>query len=345
MVHAITSFNNPPADIQLTAYAKESLGLRAGNDFLSTLLFALEKDADIFFLYGVDCIWGAGRYRKYGGTIPVAVYLDTYVTSMNKGKRLSTSYYLKRLVWEKCIGMRSAAWVDAYIAVSPYIRDTYVHFGFPEHKFYIVPNFFEFGTDHTTQEVRPSPVTRLLYTGRLTHDKGIDLLITAVKDIPFDIPWHLRIVGDGPIKNECERMIQAFGLKGHIEIIPWVDPTKMDVVYECADVFIHPARWEEPFGRIFVEAMAHGIPVIAPRMGAGPWVLGNAGIFFENGNVEELRDAIASLVCDEALRERLGKAGVKRAQDFQRDRIGPHLERVLESVLSQASYPQNKSLF
>src|SRR3989344_7668311 len=90
-VHAVNaaSFNNPPADIRVIAHAKEKLGLIEGNTFITKLLFTHEKDADIFFLYGVDFIWGAGRYRKSGGGAPGARYLGNFLLSKGNGPAFS----------------------------------------------------------------------------------------------------------------------------------------------------------------------------------------------------------------------------------------------------------------
>lgn len=331
-VHALTSFNNPPAGIELVEHGKETLGLIAGNAFLTHLLFAHEKNADIFFLYGVDCIWGAGAYRKNGGIKPTAVYLDTCLTTMGTGQRLSTLYYLKRVLWEKLVGMRSATWVDAYIAVSPFIKEEYVHAGFPGKKFYIVPNFFEFGTRSVIQEEHDPKVVQLLYAGRLTRDKGTDLLIAAVKDIPLEVPWRLRLVGGGPALEECKNLIQKYKLETRVEITPWVTPEKLPQIYDSADIFVHPSRCPEAFGRTFVEAMSRGLPIIASNIGAALETIGEAGIFFSNGNVRELRDRICHLAKDTTMRRILSERGIQQSQKFRKEIVGPQLENVLESI-------------
>jgi len=348
-VHAVNaaSFNNPPADIRVIAHAKEKLGLIEGNTFITKLLFTHEKDADIFFLYGVDFIWGAGRYRKSGGATPVAVYLDTCLSTMDTGRALSIAYYVKRLVWEKLFGMRDAAGVDTYIAASPFIKEMYTHSGFPEHRFRIVPNFFEFGAPSAARRGPPAGPVRLLYAGRLTYDKGTDLLITAAKDIPGDIPWHLRIVGDGPLREECEEMIRAYGLAARVEITPWVSQGELPEVYRSADIFIHPSRCPEAFGRTFVEAMSHGIPVIASNIGAAPWTVGNAGVFFRNGSIPALRNAMLTLIRDDELRERLGEKGMAQSLKFTKEVVGPHLEDAVVSTagaVTGASFPAEAAL-
>ena len=331
-VHAITSFNNPPGDIALIAHKKESLGFVAGNTFLTESLHIYEKDADIFFLYGVDFIWGAGAYRKSGGAVPTVVYLDRLLPSVGTNRSFGIMYYLKRLAWEKIFGMRNVPWIDAFIAVSPFIQEAYLASGFPEDKFHIIPNFFEFKERRAMKKDGMTNTVLLLYVGRLTYDKGIDILINAVKDIPPDISWHLRIVGDGPMKEECENRVHKHALDTFVEITPWVDQAELQKIYESADIFIHASRYPESFGRTFVEAMSHRLPVVASNIGAASWTVGAAGMFFQSGNVQELRGIVVTLMRDISLRQRLGTAGIKRAHAFQKDSIGPHLEEVLETI-------------
>ncbi len=333
-VHAINSVNNPPSDIQLIEHAKEKLGLLANNKFLTKLLFDCEKDADIFLLYGVDFIWGAGRYRMGGGVIPVTIYLDTCLSSMDTGQRLSTVYYIKRVLWEKLFGMRDAKWVDAYIASSLFIKEIYVYHGFIEKKFNIVSNFFEFDAERNVQGRTVSQTVRLLYAGRMTHDKGTDLLIEAVRNINLEIPWILRIVGDGPMKKECEQMIREYGLIERVQITQWVDQSELPEVYKSADIFIHPSRCPEAFGRTFVEAMSYGIPVVASNIGSAPWTIGEGGLLFSSGDVSKLRECICSLIKDKELRERLGKQGVSQSQKFDKRIVGPLLEKTLETLVA-----------
>jgi len=333
-VHAINSYNNPPPDIKLIEHSGGKLGLIAGNKLVTELLFAQEKDADIFFLYGVDFIWGAGKYRKRGGSVPVSIYLDTCLSSMDTSQRLSTMYYIKRLIWEKFFGMRDAVWVDGFIASSPFIKDMYIHAGFKADRFYVVPNFFEFDTLGALSKSGTNNIVQLLYAGRITYDKGTDLLINAVKDIPSEILWHLRIVGDGPLREECENLIRKYNLDTRVEIISWTDQDKLREIYGSSDIFIHPSRCPEAFGRTFVEAMSHGIPVIASDIGSAPWTIGDGGVFFTKNDTAGLRGAIIGLINNEAIHKQLGERGIEQAKKFKKEAVGPHLEDTLREVVA-----------
>lgn len=335
-VHAITSFNNPPSDITLIEHGKEALGFTAGNRFLADLLHTNEKDVDLFFLYGVDTIWGGGRYRKTGGVTPVVVYLDTCLSTMSGGQRQSLGYYLKRLFWERVFGMRDAAWVDGYIAASPFIKEVYNRAGFPVDAFHIVPNFFELEeiSHNRVEHTGLSAPLRLLYAGRVTRDKGTDLLIEAVRGISKDLPWQLQIVGDGPLLEECKDAALSYHIEDRVVFTPWVSQSELSQVYAAADIFVHPSRVPEAFGRTFVEAMSFGIPVIASNIGAAPWTVGDAGLFFPKENVHELRVLIEKFLSDVSLRTHLGEKGRQRVRAFSKDSVGPVLDGALHEIVA-----------
>jgi glycosyltransferase involved in cell wall biosynthesis len=336
MVHAFSSLDNrPPSDIAIVEHAKQGLGFRAANAALVQILLELEHDADLFFLYGIGFIWGGGQYRLRGGKVPVVSYLDTYLPSMGLRRDYGFVYRLKRLVWDTVFGMKSAAGVDRFFAVSPFVRDAYVSFGFPKDTFFIAPNFFP-GLDNASGQVRnllspaASPV-RLLYVGRFIPDKGPDLLLRALSTIQ-DKEWHLRMVGEGLLAGTCAQLVQELGLQSRVDIVPWMDAPLLAQEYEQADVFVHPARWPEPFGRTIVEAMHHGLPIVAPSLGAAAWVAGESAITFTNGSEEELRETLRKIVADRPLREKLGAAARARVLAFDQKTAGVAFESLLKDV-------------
>jgi glycosyltransferase involved in cell wall biosynthesis len=335
-IHAFSQYDNqPPFDIPLMVHEGGGYGILKAKRYLAALLKEVESNADLFFLYGTDLTWGGGDYRKSGGKKPVVVYLDTYLASMGLmhddvlSRMSEVRYTLKRYIWDKVFGLGYVRHVDKFLAVSPYVMDVYTQFGFPRDKFAVIPNFFDLPI-----EVSPRGQTEtvnLLYTGRFTYDKGTDLLLESLSHIT-EFSWHLRMVGDGSQKDLCRAMIEKYKFGSRVEMIHWIDPQALQQEYARADIFIHPARWPEPFGRTVVEAMGYGLPVIVPRQGAAAWIAGDAGLTFENGNKKGLRAAIEKLSKDPSLRAQLGQKGRERAQQFAKDKIVPQLEDVLQGL-------------
>jgi glycosyltransferase involved in cell wall biosynthesis len=133
VVHSFTSGNNkPPADISITEHDGQGNGFVSSQHVLCALLQKYENDADLYFLYGVDFTWGGGRYRAQGGSVPTVVYLDDYLESLGLTTEGGFLYHFKRVVWDKMFGLRLAKRVDMYMAVSPFVQDAYVQFGFTQ---------------------------------------------------------------------------------------------------------------------------------------------------------------------------------------------------------------------
>lgn len=152
------------------------------------------------------------------------------------------------------------------------------------------------------------------YAGRLVEEKGLDLLIKAVALLPGK--WVLRLRGDGPQREALREMAGVYNISGSVSIEPPVASTDMPAFYRGLDALVLPSRtrpnWKEQFGRVLIEAMACGVPVIGARSGAIPEVIGAAGLLFEEGDAKGLRDHLAALMDDPALREALAAAGRRR---------------------------------
>lgn len=150
--------------------------------------------------------------------------------------------------------------------------------------------------------------TNVLYLGSLTRFKGPQFLLSAAQGLPL----HCDLYGDGLLKEELQRQIEHEGLDAQIHAsVPY---EHLPDVYARADLVIVPSLWPEPFGRIAIEAMAIGKPVIASAVGALPEIIGEGGILCPPGNVPELRQALLDLGRNEKRRQELGKKGREIAQ-------------------------------
>lgn len=163
----------------------------------------------------------------------------------------------------------------------------------------------------------PGDSFRIGFLGRLIPLKGIDLLMKAVKDLPF--PYRLVIIGQGPAKEELSRLAQALDIGSHTEWFPGIPHETIPTQLRNLDVVVLPSltgtHWKEQFGRILIESMACGVPVIGSDSGEIPEVIGDAGFIFPEGNIDALRGHIISLHGDIAARQAFterGKARVER---------------------------------
>ncbi|MBI3393249.1 MAG: glycosyltransferase family 4 protein [Nitrospirae bacterium] len=159
----------------------------------------------------------------------------------------------------------------------------------------------------------PSDPPVIGYVGRLVREKGIEDLRRAVEELRF--PVVLRIVGDGPLAGEAATWRLS---RGRVEWIRNVPKESIPDAYRGMDLLVLPSRtmrtWKEQFGRVLVEAMASGVPVLGSSSGAIPEVLGDAGAVFPEGDVRALARTIADLLADPSRRTRMSARGRERAE-------------------------------
>lgn len=321
--------NNPPADIVPAFVSDASRCSFLGTQrMLTREMTRFDSEADIFFVSGPPLIWGAGMYRKTGKT-PVVVYLDSHLDSMKEAHRtFGTIHRWKHRLWQRLFGLRLAAYVDKYLALSPYLADKYVQYGFPAKSVGVLPVALEC---EPIARVPSSGEPTILYAGRLSHEKGVDTLISALALLKGE-KWHVRIVGGGPDRELLERSVKEHGLEKRIEFVSWLSRTELLREYASADILVVPSRVPEPFGITIVEAMAHGVPAVVPQYGGAAWVAGEAGVTFENENASSLATAIRTLLADSALRAQLGERGKIQARQFSVDKVGAQLSDTLEQI-------------
>ena len=128
---------------------------------------------------------------------------------------------------------------------------------------------------------------KFLAVGRFSpKHKGFDLLIQAFAlFVQKDQEWTLDIVGDGPEKAKLAQMITDNGLESHIHLHPFTN--EIQAYYSSSSIYVLSSRWEG-MPLVLVEAMSHGLPIIASDIPTCKEVLGNFGLFFKNEDIQEL---------------------------------------------------------
>ncbi len=157
--------------------------------------------------------------------------------------------------------------------------------------------------------------------GRINRWKGQAVLIEAAALLRQQQRATLRFfivgdVADGQIHYR-ETMLAQIGsacLEGHVFWLPFT--REVDVVWAATDIAVVPSIEPEPFGRVAIEAMAHGVAVVASAHGGLAEIVehGKTGLLVPPGNAPELADAIARLADSPALRKAYGRAGIARQQ-------------------------------
>jgi glycosyltransferase involved in cell wall biosynthesis len=172
------------------------------------------------------------------------------------------------------------------------------------------------------------------FAGRLVEEKGILDLTAAV--CQMRAAKRLLVVGSGPLAPRL-RELQREGAP--IELREGVSHGEMPAIFAEMDVLVLPSRttpdWAEQFGRVIVEALWSGVPVVGSDSGAIPWVLETTGggKVFPEGDVGRLAAALDELASDPAVRRRLAETGGRVARErFGRAAAASALEQVLHKL-------------
>ena len=141
----------------------------------------------------------------------------------------------------------------------------------------------------TLKQEAPSTGTskKFLTIGRFTPmHKGIDLLIEAFKLFAQKSKdWHLDIVGEGKEEEAFRKQIAKYQLENRITIHPFTN--HIQAYYSVAQIYVLSSRWEG-MPLVLVEAMSHGLPIISSDLPVSQEIMGDFGMYFKNGDIEDL---------------------------------------------------------
>jgi glycosyltransferase involved in cell wall biosynthesis len=176
------------------------------------------------------------------------------------------------------------------------------------------------------------------YAGGLVPEKGVGLLLEACAGLSGR-DWVLEIVGSGPERGRLRRQAAALGQMDRVRFLGQQPSTALPEIYRRWHVLALPSisrpNWIEQFGRVLIEAMACGTPVIGSTCGEIPNVIGDAGLIFPEGDVNALRAALARLAADETLRGALAAAGRQRVlTQFTQTQVAAATYRVYQEMVS-----------
>lgn len=226
---------------------------------------------------------------------------------------------------------------EAVVALSSGVeRELAADYGLDRSRLVTLPNPVEVAAIGTRVEASsPFAVSNrpvVLGVGRLTRQKGFDLLVEAVARMPAPRP-RVVLLGDGDDRGALAAQAARLGvnldLPGFVaDPAPWM---------AACDLFVLSSRWEG-FGHVIVEAMACGAPVVAFDCPHGPADIirdGETGMLIDNGDLDGLARSIGALLADPSRRHSLATAGRAAAQDFQTETVAARYAEVIRSALSR----------
>lgn len=163
---------------------------------------------------------------------------------------------LERMLLRRC---------DRVLAVSSAMQQDLIAHGVPARRVEVLRNMLTRPPADAPAYVASGAPIRLLFLGRLSPEKGADLLLLALAELPPGPRWHLRLAGDGPQRDELRALAEERGLAEQISFLGYCDAVADEL--QRADLLLLPSR-REGLPLSLIEACAAGLPVVACRVGA-----------------------------------------------------------------------------
>ncbi len=175
----------------------------------------------------------------------------------------------------------------------------------------------------------------ILYAGRMSVEKRLDVLVEAIPKALAQTPFHVVFTGSGPM--DIPAMIQEARCSEHVTFTGMVDESTLPLIYRAVDVFVLPSEAELQ-GMVLLEAAASGLPLIGANASAIPEIVhhGENGFLHVPGSGQDLADRIVQLVDDEPLRQKLGQRGLELVQHHALRETVSQFEAIFRDVVAES---------
>lgn len=174
----------------------------------------------------------------------------------------------------------------------------------------------------------------LLYVGRLAKEKNMGVLFEmAAHAFSRDASLRLWLVGDGPYRDECSRMVRELGVGDRVRFVGFVPRTEVDLYYEAADLFVFSSITETQ-GLVVQEAMAYGLPAIAVAGGgASAGIVEGENGFTVRNDGKEFAEEVLRVLSDDRLMGRLSDGAVSFVRQHGTAEMADKVLEVYRQVL------------
>lgn len=254
-----------------------------------------------------------------------------------QGHTASKALYVHRSIWR----FRILDWIESFVLrqadlilpMGEFTRGLSLKKGANPERIVVLPFPMRWADRARTEPIAPEP--RVLFVGRLEKEKGVHILLEAMKIVLQRMPSaQLLIAGNGSYRQVLEALTERLGLTESVSFLGWLGSEEIQRLYCKARVLVLPSIWGEGLGMVLVEAGLMGRPVIGSDLGGIRDIIrhGYNGFLVPPGDAKALAEAILRVLQDIELASKMGLANteVARAYLSTRDKA---LEQVRLAIL------------
>lgn len=252
------------------------------------------------------------KKRKYYWPIIVRCKKDSFLASTMAAMEHSAQMIMK--MYDS---------VDVFISPSNFLRNKLIEYGLDKDRIVCLNNFNDLDVSRTQDEVGDY----YLYIGRLERVKGVKTLIDAALKLKTE---PLKIVGDGPLREELESYVNTNNRDGNIEFLGHRSRAEVIKLIKGSRFVVLPSEWYENYPYAVLEAFACGKTVVGSRTGGIPELVrdNQTGLTFEMGNSDDLSSKINYLIQNPEAAVQMGEY----ARDYVKKELSPekHYEKLMK---------------
>ncbi len=224
---------------------------------------------------------------------------------------------------------------ERMVVATDYMRQELLRNGFDARRIEIhapVPR-----ADDNTTTASFSERNLIIYSGQVIRGKGVDVLLESLTRVRAN--FECLIFGDGNHRTFCEELSRRLGLAGRVRFMGYVMPAELQNFYADASLAVVSSVWPEPFGAVGLEAMRHGLPVVAFAAGGiNEWLFdGQNGFLVPWMDRGKFAERIDQLLADKKLARDMGERGRQLLRDkFNFGQYISGLEEMFSRMTNQA---------
>jgi len=170
----------------------------------------------------------------------------------------------------------------------------------------------------------------ILYSGRLTKEKGTHILLDALTEIPEAL---LRIAGKGDYEAELKEKVKSLNLNERVKFLGFLGKKELKEEYQKASLLVVPSQGIEGIPQVCLEAMANYLPVVATDSGGTSEFFSDAAIIVPRGKPDKIIKAIKNLYKEPSSREEFALKGREKSEEFRWSKIAKLYLTLFRSLL------------